>query len=118
MALTDKEREDIKNRLAALKQEHESIVKQQTEKKKKKDNSALVSVMRYTHLGFEFVLIFMAGLFAGDFLDTYFDTSPWLLLIGILLGFAMAMGRIIAISKELEGHEKTSGQDAENSNEK
>jgi ATP synthase protein I len=49
-------------------------------------------------LGFEFIatVLLLGGL--GYWLDGKFDTSPWLILIGGVLGFAIGLYRMLKIS--------------------
>ncbi|MCB1200870.1 MAG: AtpZ/AtpI family protein [Leptospiraceae bacterium] len=57
--------------------------------------------MRYTHLGLEFIVVFLGFLFLGKWLDEIAGTSPWLLLVCISAGFALGMYRIIKVANEL-----------------
>ncbi len=51
-------------------------------------------------LGFSVALSVVIGLGIGVFLDRYFDTSPWLMLIFLLLGIAAGFRNIgLAIKK-------------------
>ena len=47
-------------------------------------------VGRYGTVGLELVLSVIVGLFAGQFLDRRFHTTPWLMLLG--LGYGIAAG--------------------------
>jgi F0F1-type ATP synthase assembly protein I len=47
-------------------------------------------VGRYGTVGLELVLSVIVGLFAGQFLDWRFHTTPWLMLVG--LGYGIAAG--------------------------
>jgi len=44
--------------------------------------------LAYVGLGFEIVIPIVLGLLLGWWLDRRWDTGPWLLLTGILLGIA------------------------------
>jgi len=43
-----------------------------------------------TQIGLTFIVCIALGFFGGRWLDDLFGTSPWLLLVGILLGVASA----------------------------
>ena len=43
----------------------------------------------YMGMGFELVVPILLGAFVGNWLDSRFDTDPWLLLVGSLLGIAV-----------------------------
>ena len=46
------------------------------------------SPFRFVGVGFELVVPLLAGLWIGSRLDRWLGTSPWLLLLGTLLGMA------------------------------
>jgi F0F1-type ATP synthase assembly protein I len=96
--------EKFRTDLAALK-------KQETEARKKiklrsdmesnapaADNSR---AMRYTWLGAEFAGIFFVFAWGGLKLDTLLGTKPWLVLVGISAGFALALYRLIFVARQL-----------------
>ena len=54
----------------------------------------------FSSLGFSVALSVFIGLGIGVFLDRYFDTSPWLMLVFLLLGIAAGFRNIgLAIKK-------------------
>ena len=55
--------------------------------------------LEITSLGMEFALMEIVGVVSGHWLDIKFGTSPWCLLGGALLGFALGMWRIISAAK-------------------
>ena len=57
--------------------------------------------MRYTWLGAEFAAIFFAFVYGGNWLDTRLGTKPWLVLAGIVLGFSIALYRLIFVARRL-----------------
>ncbi|TGN20676.1 AtpZ/AtpI family protein [Leptospira idonii] len=65
---------------------------------KKKEPSQLGMV----GAGFEFVTSILFFVVAGYYADEYFQTSPFLLLIGFFLGFAYSFYALIKRAKENE----------------
>ncbi|MBS0617827.1 MAG: AtpZ/AtpI family protein [Spirochaetes bacterium] len=57
--------------------------------------------MRYTMLGAEFAAIFFAFIYGGHALDARLGSKPWLLLVGIFLGFGIALYRLIFVARKL-----------------
>ena len=51
-------------------------------------------------LGIEFTVVMCACFFGGRWLDKYFGTSPWLLLAGCALAFALGLYRIVIAAKK------------------
>jgi ATP synthase protein I len=61
--------------------------------------------LRFSSMGIELGLAVMAGLIGGQWLDHKFGTTPWLLLVGLLLGMAAgfrSMWRALKALKETE----------------
>lgn len=57
--------------------------------------------MRYTWLGAEFAAIFIGFTYGGITLDKKLGSHPWLTLIGVTLGFSIALYRLIFVAKKL-----------------
>ncbi|MBL8033712.1 MAG: AtpZ/AtpI family protein [Leptospiraceae bacterium] len=57
--------------------------------------------MRYTWLGAEFAAIFFAFVYGGNWLDGRLGTKPWLVLVGIITGFSIALYRLIFVARKL-----------------
>jgi len=57
--------------------------------------------MAYSLLGLEFAGIFAGATFGAYELDKYMHTSPWLTLVGISLGFGIALYRLIFVAQKL-----------------
>lgn len=57
--------------------------------------------MRYTWLGAEFAAIFVGFTYGGITLDKKLGSHPWLTLIGVALGFSIALYRLIFVAKKL-----------------
>lgn len=61
--------------------------------------------LRFSSMGIELGLSVMAGLIGGQWLDKKFGTTPWLLLVGLLLGMAAgfrSMWRALRALKQTE----------------
>lgn len=57
--------------------------------------------MRYAGLGLEFAAVFFGFVWAGHYLDTRLGSKPWLVLVGICLGFGIALYRLIFVARRL-----------------
>lgn len=49
------------------------------------------SPLQFAGLGFELAVPLLVGVFGGQWLDRRFGTTPWLLLVGAMLGAAAGM---------------------------
>lgn len=96
--LSKEDRNEMQQRLHELHSRQNEI--HPDKKIKRKDENA-PNIMRYTHLGVEFILIFLGFMFLGRWLDSQFQTSPWLFLTFLVIGFSGAMYRLIAVANEL-----------------
>lgn len=56
--------------------------------------------MRASAIGLQFAVSIAIGAFGGNWLDKKFDTAPWLLLTGIVLGAAAAFRDLIRLARE------------------
>jgi F0F1-type ATP synthase assembly protein I len=52
---------------------------------------------------FEAVIALLIAVVFGYWLDGYFDTAPWLLLIGTAIGFASFTVRLIRLGRWMKG---------------
>lgn len=84
-----------RERLKEMEKDSQSIL---SRKQKKQENAAL----RYSHLGIEFAVIFGFIFFGGYKIDEKWNTSPWFTLLGVVLGFSIAMLRLVRAAQELE----------------
>lgn len=67
---------------------------------KKPGASGVLQAMAVTTMiGTEMAVTVTVGFYAGRFLDGKFNTSPWLMVTGILLGVAVGVFGIITIVK-------------------
>lgn len=46
---------------------------------------------KYSSMAFQMIIIMILGVYGGIKADEYFDTSPWLTLVGVILGFSLAL---------------------------
>jgi F0F1-type ATP synthase assembly protein I len=60
---------------------------------------------------FEAVIALLIAIGLGYWLDGYFDTAPWLLLVGAAIGFASFTIRLIRLGHWMKG--ESSGDSAE-----
>lgn len=58
--------------------------------------------MRYMTLGVEFIAIFMVCLTVGLWLDGRWRTMPVFTMVGMVVGFAGAMYRIMRVARDYE----------------
>ncbi|MDH4225328.1 MAG: AtpZ/AtpI family protein [Deltaproteobacteria bacterium] len=66
-----------------------------------KDSSMMV-YLRYSTMGIEMGVTVLGGLFLGRYLDRRFDTAPWLLLTGLLLGLLLAARNIFRMIRQMQ----------------
>lgn len=57
--------------------------------------------MRYSAVGLEMGFSVAIGVAIGYFLDRYFHTEPWLLLIFLILGIVAGFRRLFFLTKDL-----------------
>ncbi|MBV6492217.1 MAG: hypothetical protein LDLANPLL_00209 [Turneriella sp.] len=57
--------------------------------------------MRYTWLGVEFAVSFLVFVYLGSLLDNRLNASPWFTLAGLMLGFSIAIYRLLVAAKRL-----------------
>ena len=60
-------------------------------------------------LGVQFVVTILVFLFLGQWLDRKLGTTPWLLLVGVLLGAALGMWMMIRAARQAETDQKRDG---------
>jgi ATP synthase protein I len=57
-------------------------------------------------IGAEFVVTILVTTFIGYFIDGYFQTRPWAMIIFLLLGFAAGTRRAMQTSKQFDADPK------------
>jgi len=67
---------------------------------------ALLKAAKYTAIGLEFPTTVAAGLFLGYYLDQYFGTKPWLVLVVGLAGVVAAFYRMVLLLRHLSRDSK------------
>ena len=70
-------------------------------KKQNEKNGFMLALAYLMHLGITIVVCIAIGLFAGIYLDRWLGTSPWLLLLFLMLGIGAAFKSIIDFAKKL-----------------
>ncbi|MBC8205493.1 AtpZ/AtpI family protein [bacterium] len=63
---------------------------------------------RYSHLGITFAAVILAGVFGGKYLDSKWNTSPYLTLIGAFLGGAAGFYYIIKEMTQIQQNSEDS----------
>ena len=56
--------------------------------------------MRFATIGIEFIGVFLVFLLGGVWLDRQFDVRPVFTLVGMVLGFAGAMYRVLRVAQQ------------------
>jgi len=64
-------------------------------------NSVLLKAAKYAAVGLEFPTTVAASLFLGYYLDEYFDTRPWLVLVLGIAGLVTAFYRMVVTLRHL-----------------
>lgn len=62
---------------------------------------------KYSFIGIEFGVSVVIGYFIGSWLDSRFDTSPWLTLVFILLGLASASRDLFRLARRYKREQDT-----------
>ncbi len=63
-------------------------------------NSEYIKV--FTNISVWIVVPVLCSLFIGKYLDTKFNTTPWILGVGLTLSFTVSMIAIVKIAKKYE----------------
>lgn len=61
---------------------------------------------RASAIGLQFAISIGIGAFAGNWLDGKFETAPWLLMTGVLLGAAAGFRDLYRLAKEQTADEE------------
>ncbi len=60
-------------------------------------------LMRYATVGLEFTFSFLLCLGLGATADHWLGTFPWLMLAGMVVGFAAGVYRLVCVGREIAG---------------
>ena len=71
----------------------------QDKKDQRKEITRALSL--FSQIGFNIIACVAVGIVLGRLLDNWLGTSPWLLIVFILLGIAAAFKSIVDIAKKL-----------------
>jgi F0F1-type ATP synthase assembly protein I len=69
--------------------------------------------MRYATIGIEFIAIFLIFLLAGVWLDRRFNMKPVFTLVGMVLGFAGSMYRVVRVAQQFRRESRSNRPDDE-----
>jgi F0F1-type ATP synthase assembly protein I len=64
---------------------------------------------------FEAVIALLIAIGFGYWLDGYFDTAPWLLLVGAAIGFASFTVRLMRLGRWMKGENSDDGTETDES---
>lgn len=80
---------------------------------KGKRDKGLAQIGIYTAIPMILIVAPLIGYFAGKWADSYFGTEPYLLLVGLVLGFTAAAREIYNLVKRVQalGEEKDNDSD-------
>ena len=70
-------------------------------KKDSGKSDLLRGLTQMSQIGVSIVVCILIGVFLGRFLDNFFGTTPWLLLVFSLMGAAAAFKYLIDLSKRM-----------------
>jgi F0F1-type ATP synthase assembly protein I len=60
-----------------------------------KVDSRFAKIAKYTAIGIQFPSTILGGFVVGYFLDSYFDTAPWFLIVTTFAAFIGAVAQLI-----------------------
>ncbi|RME91608.1 MAG: AtpZ/AtpI family protein [Candidatus Hydrogenedentota bacterium] len=95
--LTEKEKQDLEKRIEKLEKDQEAF-----EKQRKPDRKKIPSAFRYAHLGLEFAGIFIFFVYGSSWLQKKLQLGSWFFLLGVIIGFAAAMVRLLQAVQEMD----------------
>ncbi len=77
-----------------------SAVTESNENEEPQTHAEKMQAARASAIGLQFAISIGIGAFAGNWLDGRFDTAPWLLMAGVLLGAAAGFRDLYRLAKE------------------
>lgn len=79
----------------------------------KRERAPIPGAAEYMGVGLQFVVTLLLFLFAGQWLDEKLGTRPWLLMLGVFLGFVLSLysifQRLNAPASRKKGPEEQEG---------
>ena len=60
-------------------------------REEKPERAPIPGAAQYMGLGFQFILSILVFLYAGRWLDEKLGTTPWLLMLGVFVGFGLSL---------------------------
>ena len=102
--MNETEKEKLRLTLKELKQKEYAIRGSRKEHALENDappDANRSRAMGYSLLGLEFMLIFLGFVWGGQKLDTWLNSTPWLMLLCVLSGFSLALYRLILAARRL-----------------
>lgn len=70
------------------------------------NGSAWLQATRFSYLGLFFGIAVLIGCLFGKWLDRKFGTSPWLMMVGALLGIAAGFKELYRVTKTYSTEQK------------
>lgn len=95
----------LEDRFGQLKDQMDTIHKDQANKSPGQDGNAIGKAMR---MGTEFVVAVLVGAFLGWQFDTWFDTKPLWLILFMLFGFGAGVNNVLRLAKKEQKTDETS----------
>ena len=74
--------------------------KEPNEDEQSKNNETLRALANFSHIGFTMAATVLVGVMLGKYLDGFFGTAPWLIIIFSLLGVGASIKYVFDISKD------------------
>jgi F0F1-type ATP synthase assembly protein I len=65
-------------------------------REEKRDRAPIPSAAEYAGVGIQFAVSILLFLFLGRWLDEKLGTSPWLLILGVFVGFGASLYSIVS----------------------
>lgn len=103
--LSDEEKEDLRRRISKLKEEEQRFDNRRPKRPK------ISGAFRYAHLGMEFAGILLAFLFGSRLLQQQLALGDWIVLVGVFLGFAASLTRLLQVLRDLREEEESENSD-------
>jgi ATP synthase protein I len=72
----------------------------------RQNGAALKETMRYSTVGLELALAILFGYFAGEALDDWLGTTPWLMLVMVVIGSAAGFLNLFRLARKFSKGDK------------